>query len=160
MIWTTEDKINYQRTLETLKLALDYKFKYNVDLGIDIISDYNQLKSLVDKNRTDDENLNQHVFYEIIKERCYELLSVYYLQNKNTDNAYNKSIANFRKEQQISSNLAQFVNNLEIFLNPPMSNCGRIGYRRWQTHPINQSRFEQGFYNNLVMELKDYRKLN
>lgn len=60
MIWTTEDKINYQRTLETLKLALDYKFKYNVDLGIDIISDYNQLKSLVDKNRTDDENLNQH----------------------------------------------------------------------------------------------------
>lgn len=63
-------------------------------------------------------------------------------------------------EQQISSDLAQFVDSLEHFLNPPILNSGPIGYRRWQTHPINQLRLEQGFYNNLVKELKDYFKNN
>lgn len=145
MVWTEELKLQYQNSLELLKTALGVHFNERVDRTRNISTDFDRFKSLVDNHSGNN--------YETIKVLGNDILSIYYYQNKDNNNAYLKSLSQYTTEHSLVVDLSNFLDGLNEVVTDRV-----VSGRRWQTHPINISRKEQGFYDNLITELKEYRK--
>lgn len=149
MVWTEDLKIQYQNSLELLKTALGINFNERVDRSRNISTDFDRFKSLVDNHNGNN--------YETIKVLGNDILSIYYYQNKDNNNAYMKSMSQYTTEHALVVDLSNFLDSLNEVVTDPVEDPVVRG-RRWQTHPINISRKDQGFYDNLITELKEYRK--
>lgn len=153
--WTSEEKRFLQETLNILKTALGENFKENANSSLNIFNEYNVFLNTIHHHQDKTTNYNN------IMKIGYTILSVFYLQNIGSNNAYEKSFENFRVEQQITAELADMLQDLENFVKPENDKIIRRetkNGRRWQVHPINQSRSQKGFYDNLVQECKGYRR--
>lgn len=167
LCWTLSEKNDFQRSLEILKESLQENFVASGDTDANIINEYEIFRNFATEN-LEDGNPNQIQFFNKVKEWGHRILSIYYLQNFNTDNSYNKTAEVFNTEKNLVMNIADILDDLETFLDETLPNVDNDlngnnnsrtrRKRRWQTHPINQCRAERGFYDNLVVELKEYRK--
>lgn len=142
MAWTEDLKLQYQNSLEELKTAIGNRLNENVDRTANICTEYNCFKNLVDNHQGNN--------FEPIKVLGNNILSLYYYQNKDNNNAYLKSLVQYTTEHSLVVDLTNFLDGL-------VNSVIATG-RRWQTHPINISRKDQGFYDNLITELKEYCK--
>lgn len=167
--WTDVEKENFQKSLKILKETIGDQFLASAHINLNILDEYLKFKQFATANHElEEENPNLTDFFYRVRQWAYTIFSVYYLQNFNTENSYNKSWELFNEEKKVIINLSGIAEDLDNFLEQTSTNVENDDdyddehstrrKRRWQTHPINQLREEKGFYDNLVVELKQYRK--
>lgn len=149
MNWTEDLKIQFQNSLDALKDALGSNFREHINRSRNVCDEFDRFKSMVENNIGNN--------YDLINELGYDILTIYYFQNKNNNNAFRKSLDEYSTEHSIVIDISNFLDELNPNVADPPGHPGNG--RRWQTHPIYTSRKDQGFYDNLVKELKETVRL-
>lgn len=83
MNWTEDLKIQFQNSLDALKDALGSNFREHINRSRNVCDEFDRFKSMVENNIGNN--------YDLINELGYDILTIYYFQNKNNNNAFRKS---------------------------------------------------------------------